>query len=159
MLVKANLINGESKIVAIEGNSFDEISGILLDKTFKWYNVVMNTPYEITCMNIPEKFLKCNEISKIESLTLEEEIKIQEKINPCKGNDLLITFLKHINKGVLSEMKNNIEFESPQGEPPRESIKTPYSPTYSINDLIVLKDRDIITQEEFKILARKMVGL
>lgn len=155
MLVKANLINGESKIIAIEGNDFDKISGTLLDKALKWYSTIMHTPYEITCMNIPEEFLKHNGISNIETLSFDEEIKIQEKLNLQGGTMLNKKYGGgYIDNSNLETLRNN-----PPGDPPRQPISHNNVQVYSINDLVLLKDRDIITQEEFKRLAREMVGL
>lgn len=159
MLVKANLINGESKILAAYGISWDEIVKTKQLSAEMWYKSIMSPLNVEPHLNVAAEYLNSLGISNIETLTFDEEIKIQEKLNSQEGENM---FNKKYGSGYIDNSNLETLRNNPPGDPPKQPIYASgfnNIQVYSISDLALLKDRDIITQEEFKRLARKMVGL
>lgn len=89
MLVKATLINGESQVIAIKGNSWDEVTEFLSNRAVEWYKNIMHISIPVACMSISEQYLNSKQISKIEPLSPEEECKILKTLSCDKNKNIL----------------------------------------------------------------------
>lgn len=140
MLVKANLLNGKSKIMAIDEYEWGKITQRIQHDANKYADIYMIGP--VNYMNASMIYLNSKGIESIETLSYEEEKEIVNKINSAKSVE--------VNKSMDMEM-GKVYICPENSTKGKVTLRVPISEDRCLElKGCVLQDIDMVLQSNYK---------